>query len=58
MLAFIKNWKTTLIGAAGALLIVVGGEMQDGAISWAELASAASTALLGFFAKDFNKTGA
>ena len=52
-----KNWKTTLIGVAGGLLIAVGGVMTDGAVDFAELAAAVSTALLGFFAKDFNVSG-
>ena len=46
-----KNWKTTLIGIAGAVLTVLagGGDQQS-------LVQAATIAALGVVAKDFDKS--
>ncbi len=51
------NWKTTVIGAVGAVLMVVIPMLQGGVFDWKTLVPAAVTALLGWFAKDHNVTG-
>lgn len=54
-----KNWKTTLLGAAAAAIVAVstystnGGDLAD----WKLWAGAAVAALFGYFTKDAGVTG-
>ena len=52
-----KNWKTTLIGAIMAVVVAVYPIVETGNIDWKSVGMAALIAALGFFAKDFDKTG-
>lgn len=52
-----KNWKTTLIGAAMASALIVLGLIQTGTVSLKDALIAGAIALIGSFAKDFNVTG-
>ncbi len=59
-----KNWKTTLAGLAGGILIFVGGAMKDKAadpqappVTTANILPAVVFAALGALAKDHDKTG-
>jgi len=52
-----KNWKTTLIGAIGAVASVVLPLVQSGAVTVKDGVIAGVMALLGFFAKDAGVSG-
>jgi hypothetical protein len=52
-----KSWKTTLLGAAGAIYVAVSPIVATGVISWVAIAKAAGIALFGYFAKDFDTAG-
>ncbi len=52
-----KNWKTTLTGAAIAAAIVVLQLVQTGTVDAKSLITAGAFALLGAISKDFNTTG-
>jgi hypothetical protein len=52
-----RSWKTTLIGAVGAVVKVLATLYQTGTVDPSTLASAAFMALFGYFAKDWNVTG-
>ncbi len=51
--------KTTLAGLAGAALLVLQAHLQSGKdlTDWKTYLGPLAIALLGFLAKDFNKTG-
>lgn len=51
-LNFLKNWKTTLLGAAYAVLVLVTTEYNQGSIDWLTIIQAALGALMGFSASD------
>lgn len=53
-----KNWKTTLIGAIGAVFTVVWPLLQTGSVDIKDAVSAGVLALLGYLAKDAGITGA
>ncbi|MCL4490471.1 MAG: hypothetical protein M1510_00995 [Nitrospirae bacterium] len=53
-----KNWKTTLVGAATAIVYGIIAYVQNGgSVSVRDLFLCAGTALLGFFAKDHSVSG-
>ncbi len=52
-----KNWKTTLLGLAGALATALIPVIQGKGFEPEPLATAGAIALLGFFAKDYDTTG-
>jgi hypothetical protein len=52
-----KNWKTTLIGCGGAVIIAVAKVIATGNLDADTIIKAAVIALLGLFAKDSNVTG-
>jgi hypothetical protein len=53
-----KNWRTTLIGIAGAIAIVVGNWLQTGNLTDTKtLIAAIVAACLGYFAKDAGVSG-
>ena len=52
-----KNWKTTLAGILGAILIGIVPVLQSGKISVEALAIAAVVAVGGLLQKDHNVTG-
>lgn len=52
-----KNWKTTLVGALGAVFSVVWPLIQTGQVTVKDIAIAAGLALLGYFSKDAGVTG-
>lgn len=52
-----KNWKTTLIGAIGAIFTVVWPLIQTGGVEIKDIGAAAVLALLGYLAKDAGVTG-
>ena len=49
-----KNWKTSVVGAAAALPQVIEGATTK---NWSMLITGIATLLLGLFAKDSNVTG-
>ena len=51
-----KNWKTTLIGLAGAAVQIAVPMLQSG-VSLRDITTAVIIGLLGFFAKDAGVTG-
>lgn len=52
-----KNWKTTFIGAIGAVFTVVWPLLQTGGVEVKDIVSAGVLALLGYLAKDAGVTG-
>lgn len=52
-----KNWKTTLAGIGGALVIGAAALIQSGNITAKDWALMAVTTILGALSKDFNVTG-
>lgn len=52
-----KNWKTTIIGAIGAVFTVVWPLFQTGNVDIKDVVSAGVLALLGYLAKDAGVTG-
>jgi len=53
-----QNWRTTLAGVGGAVLIVLASWLQAGDFSnYAALASAAVAAVAGYLAKDAGVSG-
>jgi len=54
-----KNWKTTLLGAAGAALYAVGMYANNGGnlLDWKLILGAIITAAFGYVAKDAGVTG-
>lgn len=52
-----KNWKTTLAGIGGALVIGTASMIQSGQIGAKDWAMMAVSAILGVLSKDFNVTG-
>lgn len=56
-----KNWKTSLLGIAGAIFTACLPIIQNGTFDihkdWPALVEAAGVAFFGFVAKDFNVTG-
>lgn len=48
------NFKTSLAGLITGLPILLTGLIEN---DWAKVAEGAGIILMGFFAKDFNKTG-
>jgi hypothetical protein len=53
-----KNWKTTLLGLAGAVATALIPVIQGKGFEAESLAVAAALALLGFVSKDYDTTGA
>jgi len=52
------NWKTTLVGLGGAVLMVVANWLQTGDLTDCKtLAAALVTAAVGYFAKDAGISG-
>jgi hypothetical protein len=52
-----KSWKTTLVGAIGAVAVAVYPLITTGHIDWRNVGLAALIAIFGFIAKDSNVTG-
>lgn len=52
-----KNWKTTFIGAAMAVIIAVQPILETGQVNWKQIGFAALIAAFGYLAKDHNVTG-
>lgn len=52
-----KNWKTTLVGAAIAGALVTLTALQTGSVDLRTALIAGGIALLGVVSKDFNVTG-
>lgn len=52
-----KNWKTTAVGAIGAVAVNVGPMLQGGTFNLKDFLAGLALALIGFFAKDAGKTG-
>jgi hypothetical protein len=52
-----KNWKTTLLGAAAAGLLALQPLLETGTISPKEIILAFIAAAFGYFAKDKDVTG-
>lgn len=52
-----KNWRTTLAGIGGALVIGAAALIQSGQIGVKDWAVMAVSAVLGVLSKDFNVTG-
>lgn len=52
-----KNWKTTLVGAGGAIAIGGGQLLASGNLNWKDYLTMAFMTLIGVFAKDANVTG-
>lgn len=52
-----KNWRTTIIGAVIAALIVIQGAVSSGTIEWKSVLIAAAVAAFGYVAKDAGVTG-
>lgn len=52
-----KNWRTTLSGVLGAVLIVVADFLQRGVFDIKTIITAAAIAAIGILAKDLNVTG-
>ena len=56
-----KNWKTTLTGVGGGLLISISALIQansaGGKINWSAVGVGAIIAVLGLVSKDHNVTG-
>jgi len=52
-----KNWKTTLAGILTALVIALQPLVTIGEFKWYNVLLACTVAILGFVAKDFDKTG-
>lgn len=52
-----RNWKTTIIGAIGAVFTVVWPYFQTGNVDIKDAVSAGVLALLGYLAKDAGVTG-
>lgn len=52
--------KTTLAGLFGAALLVIQSHLQEGhsLVDWKTWLPSVAVAVVGFLAKDFNKTGA
>lgn len=54
---FTGSWKTTVVGAAIAILVAVQPLIATGKIDWKAVAIAACIALFGYISKDANVTG-
>lgn len=52
-----KNWKTTLAGVGGALVIGAAALIQAGTISPKDWATMITLTVISALAKDFNVTG-
>jgi len=52
-----KNWRTTLVGAIGAVFIAVQPIIETGLIDWKAVGIAALVALFSYLAKDAGVTG-
>lgn len=52
-----KNWKTTIVGAIAGGLIAIQPLLAGASVDWGQVAVGFAVAVLGFLAKDFNKTG-
>jgi len=52
-----KNWKTTAVGALGAVAINIGPMLQGGQFNLKDFLGGLALALIGFFAKDAGRTG-
>lgn len=52
-----RNWKTSLAGAAGAAFTVIVAQLSTGTVTLKDVAIAAAIAFIGFLAKDFDTTG-
>jgi hypothetical protein len=52
-----KNWKTTLCGVAGGIVVAVIPILQTGGVNLKDLAIGAALGALGVLAKDLNVTG-
>jgi len=52
-----KNWKTTLVGAAFAIVVAVQPIIATGTIDWKAVIIAAFIAALGYLAKDAGVIG-
>ena len=53
----LTNWKTTMAGLLGAVLIALPPVLQGGHPSWQQAAAAALVAAAGWVAKDSDVTG-
>jgi hypothetical protein len=49
------NFKTTLVGAALAIIVAVQPIIETGLIDWKKIGLAAVIGLFGFLTKDYNK---
>ena len=56
-----KNWKTSLIGLGIGMIQIVpqvlAGASANGKVNWAQFGMGLGSIALGYFAKDFDKTG-
>jgi len=52
-----RNWKTSLIGAIGAVFTVIWPLVQTGSVDLKDVISAGVLALLGYLAKDAGVSG-
>lgn len=49
-----KNWKTTLAGAAGFLLIILDAAVSQHPVTWRDWGKAIAVGAVGVLAKDHN----
>jgi hypothetical protein len=54
---YMKNWRTTVVGALLAVLTIIQPLIEDGTVTPIRIAIAGAIALLGYLMKDFNVTG-
>lgn len=52
-----KNWKTTLIGLAGAVYLTLEPLLTTGEVNWRMITLGVIVGILGYLAKDKNVTG-